>query len=501
MNAAANGAPSLFPFFCLAAGCLLTLFLDALVARSRKGLTGSEASASGGSQGTGIALGLLVSGILLLALYASVDLFVGGRIEALGGENPLLRIDPQASSALVLLGLAGLLSTWISIPYLPALRIPQGEYHSLVLLALLGAGIAVSAIDLIGLWVALELMNLPLYALAGSDRNHLRSSEAGLKAFLTGAFSSAILLYGMALLYGATGDLDYAGIRAGFDPENRLALTGVALFLAGVLFKLAVVPFHQWAPDVYEGAPTPVSGFMSVILAITGFFVLLRFFSMAVPGGVEVVQPLISIMAVASMIVGSLMALVQTHVKRMLACAGIAHAGFLLAGFATDSHEARAAMVFYLTSFTFMTLGVFGAMAALARGGREWEYLADYAGLAQRRPFLAAALSFFLFALAGAPATAGFMARFEILRVTLNAGGAVLAIAIIITSVILFASYVKLPTLMYMREGGHEPQAPTPATAGLALALCTLVVLYLGLFPSSGPIDLDILELARKATE
>jgi len=501
VNATVMGAPSIFPFVCLASGSLLIVFLDSLVARFGKGLAKSQASASDNSPATGIALGLLTSGILLLALYGAVGLFLGGRIEALGGENPILRIDPKASAALVLLLLAGFLSTWISISYLPALRIPQGEYHCMVLLALLGASIAVSAIDLISLWVALELMNLPLYALAGSDRSHLRSSEAGLKAFLTGAFSSAILLYGMALLYGATGELDFAGVRAGFNPEDRLALTGVALLLAGVLFKLAVVPFHQWAPDVYEGAPTPVSGFMSVILAITGFFVLMRFFSMALPGGIEIVQPLISIMAVASMIVGSLMALGQTNVKRMLAYAGIAHAGFLLAGFATDSHEARAAMVFYLTSFAFMTLGVFGTMAALARGGREWEYLTDYAGLAQRRPVLAAALSFFLFALAGAPATAGFMARFEILRVTLNAGGAGLGIAIIITSVILFASYVKLPTVMYMREGGQESQTRTPATAGLALALCALFVLYLGLFPSRGPIDLDILELARRATE
>jgi len=302
----------------------------------------------------------------------------------------------------------------------------------------------------------------------------------------------------MALLYGATGHLDYEGLRAGFDPANRLAAAGLALLLAGLLFKVAIVPFHGWAPDVFEGAPTPISGFMSTLLPTTVFFLLLRLFNLALPSGLEPVQPLLSVLAILCMGMGSFMALTQRNLKRMLAYSAIAHSGFLLAGFSIGMPEARGSVVFYLISFVFMNLGAFGAIAALTRGGREVEGLADFRGLAESHPVLAAAMAFFMLALAGTPGTAGFMAKFAILRGTLNGDAPGLGAAIIVTSVVLFASYIRLPTLMYMREGSPDEGGSAPLSSILALACCAAVVLYLGVFPGRGPFGLDVLELMAR---
>ncbi|MEE8582193.1 MAG: NADH-quinone oxidoreductase subunit N [Myxococcota bacterium] len=491
----------LAPVGFLAIGSMVVLMGEVLL--SRRG-GGGEASLAEVRIGT--ALAGLSTLFVLLAVYAAGSMFFAGTHSVFYSGHPMLRIDSLSSFTMVLVGLGALLSVWLSITYLPVLHINHGEYYALLLLSTAGMFIMVSAIDMIALFMGFELMSIPLYALAGFDRRKLRSNESGLKYFLIGAFASAILLYGMALLYGATGHTDFAGIRAAFDASSPLALAGLSLLVVGLAFKVASVPFHLWVPDVYEGAPTSITAFMSVTVKTSAFVILLRFLVLALPESalgetVEGLKSVFWLLAALSMIVGNVMAIIQTNVKRLLAYSSIAHAGYLLIGFAAGTPEARSAILFYLLVYVFMNLGAFGVVIALARGGREWERIEDYAGLARSRPGLAAVMTLFLIALAGIPGTAGFMAKFYLFSAAIGAEVVVLPIIGVLTSVVSVYYYMRLPMAMYMREPPEEEPAEASSNELLVLAVCAALVVYLGLFPNHDPLFgvFRALELADSA--
>jgi NADH-quinone oxidoreductase subunit N len=503
-------SPGLFDFSVLAPlgfvaiGAMLALMLEVLMSRRvPANETVDEHRRAAASARTGIVLAMVSSAALGLAIYTAVSMFGSGLQAPFNADRPMLQLDPLSSFAIALIALGALLCVWVSVTYLPALHINHGEYYALLLLATAGMFVLVSAVDLIALYLGLELTSLPLYALAGFNRRKLRSNESALKYFLMGAFTSAVLLYGMALLYGATGHTDFVGISRGFVGGGGLALAGLALVVAGLAFKIAAVPFHQWAPDVYEGAPTSVTAFMAVTVKTAGFVVLLRFLVLALPEMGERLAVLLQVLAALTMLVGNIMAVIQTNVKRMLAYSSIGHAGYILVAFATGTPEAWTAILFYLCVYLFMTLGAFCVVIALAQGGREWEDIEDFSGLASRRPALAALMTLFLLSLAGIPGTAGFMAKFYLFVAAVNGDQIVLVFILVGTSVISLFYYLRLPVAMYMREPRDEPAAETSSSEIAVLALCAVAVLYFALFPQADPFGtgLQLLDLAGRAAD
>jgi len=434
---------------------------------------------------------------LALAIFTAAAMFAAGAASVFNPAHAMLRVDPFSSFVFVVIAVGALLSIWLSMSYLPALDIDHGEYYALLMLSVVGMFVMVAAVDLITVYVGLELMSLPIYALSGFDRRSLRSNEAGLKYLLVGAFASAILLYGSALLYGATGATSFAGIRAGFDPASPLALSGLALLVVGFGFKVAAVPFHQWLPDVYEGAPTSVVAFMSVAVKAAGFAALARFLQLALPHGVGDLHVVIAWLAALTMLVGNLMAVIQTSVKRLLAYSSVAHAGYLLVAVAAATHEAWSAMLFYLAAYVFMNMGAFGLLAALAHGGRERERIEDFAGLARTRPGVAALMTLFMISLAGIPGTAGFMAKFHLFKAAVDADLIALAVLGVLMSAVSLYYYLRIVVVMYMREASDDIPADMDTFAGIALGCCAIGVLWLGLLPNHGV--LRMLEMASRA--
>jgi NADH-quinone oxidoreductase subunit N len=397
----------------------------------------------------------------------------------------------------VVLGTA-VVAVLFSSSYVRATGIDRGEYYALLLFSTVGMLGLVSCLELVSIFVALEIMSVALYGLAGLQRDRLESQESALKYLVTGAFSSAFFLYGIALLYGVSGSTSLNRIApavSALPPDSRmLALLGAAFLIVGFGFKVASVPFHMWAPDVYEGAPTSVTAFMASGVKVAAFGALLRVFGQPLASLAPAWQPAIAALAVVTMVVGNLGGLVQTNVKRMLAYSAVAHAGYVLTAFVARWETAASAVIFYLVAYSAVSLGGFGAFAALARDGKEPLSLADVAGLAGRRPVVAALLTFFLISLAGVPVSAGFVGKFYLFGAAINGGYVVLAIVGVITSVISAYYYLRVVVAMYMRETvGDESWAPLSLSAAVALGLTAFVILGLGVYP--GP----LLALARRA--
>ena len=449
--------------------------------------------------------------VLLAALITTLDAF-RGVTRVFNPHNPLVMLDSATwfLNAIVLIG--AILTVLLSARYLAALGINRGEFYALVLASVLGMMFLTSATNLLMLFLALELMSVPVYALAGFRRTHLRSNEAALKYFLAGSFASAVLLYGCALIYGATGSLALAEIAVRFDPEQPIALIGAGLLIAGLGFKIASVPFHQWAPDVYQGAPTTVTAFMATAVKVAGFGALIRVMAVALQPSAEVFYWVLFAMAVASMTVGNIMALIQNDTKRMLAWSSIAHAGYMLIGLATGTRDAYAAVLFYLLVYTFMSLAAFGVLANLASDGREPERVDDLAGLNATRPALAAVMALSMFALAGIPGTGGFMAKVQVFMAAIRHGSAIsdgslvaLAVIAVVNSAISLAYYLRVPVLMYMREPEDGALAEVPASSlqGFVVLLCAAAILLTGFLPQDifapGETAIDLLAGARSA--
>ncbi len=504
MEAEAFDVAALAPLGFVAIGALVTLMLEVVL--SRRAFVGEGVDPETrlvARARIGIVLAFASSAAIVLAMYAAIYQFELGFETAFGPGRPMLQLDALSTFATALIGLGALLSVWLSITYLPALRINHGEYYALLLLSTAGMFVLVSAVDLISLYLGLELTSLPIYALAGFNRRRLRSNEAALKYFLMGAVASAVLLYGMALLYGATGHTDFTGISQGFAGGGGLALSGLALVIAGLAFKVSVVPFHQWTPDVYEGAPTSVTAFMAVTVKTAGFVVLMRFLVLALPEMGEKVSVLLGVLAGLSMLIGNLMAVVQDNVKRMLAYSAVAHAGYLMVGFAAGTPEAWTAVLFYLFVYLFMTVGVFCVVIALAQGGREWDSIEDFAGLASQRPALAAVMTLFLLSLAGIPGTAGFMAKFYLVVAAVDAGQIALVLILVGTSMVSFFYYLRLPVVMYMQKRRQDPDAETSSSEIVVLALCAAAILYFAFFAQADPFGTGVraLDVAGRAAD
>jgi NADH-quinone oxidoreductase subunit N len=389
------------------------------------------------------------------------------------------------------------LSTLISIKYIEIEKVNFGEYYALMLFSTLGMMIMASAGDIIVLYLGLELMALSIYVLAGFLRHDTKSNEAALKYFLLGAFASALLLYGTAMIYGLTGTTSLRGIAQylathgiGGNPALMLSMT---LFIAAFGFKIAAAPFHMWAPDVYEGAPTSVTAFMSVGPKAAGFAALGRIFFIAFAGlRLDWTAILIPI-AILTMAVGNILALSQTNIKRMLAYSSIAHAGYALIGIIVGGSEGIASMMNYLFIYTFMNIGAFTVVIMLRSGECKGDEIADYQGLAKTHPLASALMLIFMFSLTGIPPTAGFIGKFYLFMAAVNAGYTWLALVAVIFSAISAYFYLRIVMYMYMRDPKVELTLSTSVTTGLTLAVTVLAVLLIGIVPS------NVISMARTA--
>jgi NADH-quinone oxidoreductase subunit N len=347
-------------------------------------------------------------------------------------------------------------------------------------------------------------MSIPIYVLAGFDRRKLRSNESALKYFLIGSFASAVMLYGMALLYGAAGSTSFSALRAGMDAQPTLATIGMGFVLVGFAFKVSSAPFHQWTPDVYEGAPSAVTAFMSVTVKATAFAALIRVLGLGLGPLDATLGNAVWMLSALTMVVGSLMAVIQTNVKRLLAYSSIGHAGYLMLGVLTGTPESYAAIVFYLIAYVFMNLGAFAVVVALAHRGHDCERIDSLAGLARVRPALAALMTLFLLSLAGVPGTVGFIAKFALFAAAVRAGVIWLTILGVLASVVSVYYYLRIPVLMYMREPGDEkPRLEVSSGEALVLGVCGVVVVWLGLFPNHALLplvgEIGVLDWSRES--
>jgi NADH-quinone oxidoreductase subunit N len=370
-----------------------------------------------------------------------------------------------------------------SFEYLKVQGIRAGEYYALILFGTVGMCLMSSAIELVLIFIALEISSISTYVLAGFRRRDASSSEASLKYFLLGSFATAFFLYGVALMFGATGSTNIDAISQSLHSGQApvLAYVATALMFVGLGFKVSSAPFHVWAPDVYEGSPAPIVGLMSTGPKAAAFAVLLRvMFEANSPGRFW----LIWVSAALSMTLGNVCALVQNNVKRLLAYSSIAHAGYLLAAFAAQPELGTSAAMFYTAAYAAMNVGAFAIVSHFANAGEKYVTLEDYAGLGRRSPVLAATFTFFLMSLIGIPITGGFFAKFYVLTATLNANLVGLSIILVLNSAIGAYYYLRIIVMMYMSEPkGEVPVTRVPAAAGLAIAICVLLTLYLGVLP------------------
>ncbi len=378
------------------------------------------------------------------------------------------------------------LTILLSRGYLERMECHRGEFYILILFSTVGMMLMAGALNLITVFLGIELMSVSLYVLAGFMRKKVRSNESALKYFLLGAFATGFLLYGIALIYGTSGTTDLVAISKLFPQlsHNPIFLVGCGLLVVAFSFKIAAVPFHMWAPDVYEGAPTTVSGFMSTGAKAAAFatflLVFVRVFDIA---GTSLSQ-VIAVIAAASMIVGNVTAVAQTNVKRMLAYSSIAHAGYMLSGIAAANVEGETGILFYLLAYTFVNVGAFGIVSIMERQDDKKLNFEDYEGLSARRPALAVLMTIFMFSLAGIPPFAGFFGKYYVFLAAVKANLTWLAILGVLTSLISVYYYLRLVVLMYFREGDADLDHSVPRRSMIALAIAAISIVVLGLYPS-----------------
>jgi NADH-quinone oxidoreductase subunit N len=444
-----------------------------------------------------------------LALGAATVLFAGAAFAAgvwmFGVEGladakslaPWLLLDRFSLFFDMVLCLGGGLAALLAGGYLPEHRIERGEFYQLILFATLGAMILAAAGDALTLFLGLETMSIGAYAMTAFRRASARSAEGALKYFLLGSFAAAIMVYGFALVYGATSHTDLVGIGAAMQSgfaRTPMLIIGAVLILVGLAFKVSAVPFHAWTPDAYEGAPTPATTFMAVAVKAGGFAMLLRVLVLAFGDAswtswASGWPPVFAALAVLTMTVANLVAGRQESVKRMLAYSSIAHAGYMLLAVTAimrDAHEAAAAVLFYLLAYTVSTAGAFGALILCGSYGREAVTYDDLSGLGKRHPAAALAFSFFLLSLAGIPPTAGFFGKWFIFKAAMDGGLYWLAVIAFVNSVVAAYYYLRVLVYMYMREpaAGALTAVPMRSTyVGAALLVSALLVIALGVTP------------------
>jgi NADH-quinone oxidoreductase subunit N len=429
---------------------------------------------------------LAAAGTVIAAILAAAAAILGSPGPARTGFGGMVALDGYARFFKVLIAAALALTALLSVRSRDEERVPRAEYHSLLLLASTGMMLAVSALDLLSLYLGLELMTLSSCILVGIRVERPATNEAALKYFLLGSFASGLLLYGISLTYGVTGATDFASIASSISERGfgrgPLLLAGIGLLAGGLAFKIAAVPFHAWAPDAYQGASAPVAAFLASGSKAAGLAVLGRVALVAFGSDARLLSAVVAGLAALSILAGSVLALAQTDMKRLLAYSSIAHAGYALLGLIAGTAEGASATMTYAFFYVFMTLGTFGAVIAL---GERGERLDDYAGLAAQRPGTAALLVLFLLSLTGIPLTAGFVAKFVVIRSALRAGHVGLAILAVACSVVSAFVYMRVVVFMYMKESRQPAPSRAPAAVLAALAAAALVTVIGGLLPGS----------------
>ncbi|MBI2820588.1 MAG: NADH-quinone oxidoreductase subunit N [Acidobacteria bacterium] len=424
----------------------------------------------------------ILSGLGLAAAAGATVLTWNQRTAAFGG---MVLIDGFSQLArLLIYGIFFCVSV-AAIDFLRREEINFGEFYALLLFVAAGASLMVVSADLILTFLGIEVLSIGAYILAGFKRENQRCTEASLKYFLLGAFSTALLLYGVALLYGRTGSTRYAVLASRLQTApDFITLAALSLLVAGFGFKAAVVPFHVWTPDVYEGAPTPVTTLLSIGSKGAALLAFVRIFYWALGGLAQEWSNVLWIASVVTMFLGNITALTQNNIKRLLAYSSIAHAGYILLGFVAHNRSGIEAILFYTLAYALMNAGAFTVVQLVSRRGDNRVLLSDYTGLGQRHRWLAASLSLFLFSLAGIPATAGFMGKLFLFSAAVERGLFWLVILAVISSAIAAYYYIRIVVLMFMREAdpAGEP-IPTPSGAAAVIILAIVGTLLLGIFP------------------
>jgi NADH-quinone oxidoreductase subunit N len=482
MNLTSADYSTIWPLIFLTFWACSLLLIDLAIPRERKSITA------------------LLAAVGLAATLVFTLLQIGDEITGFGG---MVVIDGFSVFVNALLLVSGLLGTALAYGYVKRMGIERGEYYVLLLFSVTGMMLMAQASDLIVVFLALELLSIPLYVLAAFARPRAESEEAGLKYFLLGAFATGFVVYGTALVFGATGSTNLVAIieRAAPGSENLLLLSiGAALILVGFGFKVAAVPFHMWTPDVYQGAPSAVTAFMSSGAKIAGFAALLRVFATAFPGIAVDMTGVLWALAALTMILGNVIAIAQTNIKRLLAYSSIAHAGYILMAFVPYGNPdvapvSIAAGLFYLVAYALTNFGAWGVVIALEKSQGRGLEIADYAGLARKHPALAAAMTVFMLSLIGLPPTLGLVGKIYLFRAVIEAGFYGLAIIGVLTSLISAYYYLRVVGIMYIRDG--DPQTERESfldltTVGTAIAtvVISLVPQFLFAWASSAVLKL-----------
>ncbi len=456
----------LAPSLVVVVTALLVLLLDLLPPRDRKSHLGTVTLAG-----------------LVAALLATLRLW-GGRGR---GFRDMVILDNYALFFHIVIAYAAALIVLLSMDYLQRSGGESGEFYALVLFSTSGMLLLASAGDLIVVFLALELMSLSLYVLAGLFTRRREAGEASMKYFLLGVFASAFLLYGIALVYGATGSTNLDRVAAGVvaTPRDPLLIAGLGLILVGFGFKISSVPFHMWAPDVYEGAPTSVTALIATGSKAAVFAALIRVGGAALRGVQADWTAVLWVLAALTMTVGNVVAIAQSNLKRMLAYSSIAHVGYMLVGLVAGGAAGAGAVLFYLLAYMFTTVGTFGVLTLCERAGEEAVHVRDYAGLARRHPLLAFTLALFLLSLIGIPPLAGFVGKVYLFGAAIRAGFVWLAVLAVLNSAVAAYYYLRVIVYMYMREADGEAAGLTPSFAGgLALTVALIGIILLGVVPA-----------------
>ena len=458
---------TILPYTILTAWACVLLLVDLFIPKGRKGITALLAAL-----GLGLTLGFTLMQI--------------GKEQV--GFNNMVVLDGFSTFVNALLLVSGLLGVALAYGYVKRMGIERGEYYTLLLFSVTGMMLMAQATDLIMVFLALELLSIPLYVLAAFALPKTESEEAGMKYFLLGAFSTGFVVYGIALIFGATGSTSLAAIvAAASSTSSGLLLTiGAALLLIGFGFKVAAVPFHMWTPDVYQGAPTSVTAFMSSGAKIAGFAALLRVFATAFPSIATDMTGVLWVLSVLTMVVGNVIAISQTDIKRMLAYSSIAHAGYILMAFVPYGQPgvvatSVAAGLFYLVSYAVTNFGAWAVVISLETKAGKGLTLDDYSGLAKKHPALAAAMTVFILSLIGFPPTLGMVGKFYLFRAVLSGGFTGLAIIGVVTSLVSAFYYLRVVVNMYMREG--DPATERETWLDLSTGATALLTIGLSLAP------------------